>query len=297
MGRDFDGRFDSARRVYDEACDALGLDLRSLCFEDDPRLSLTEYSQPAIVATQIAMLRGLAEGWGLEAARFGGHSLGEYTALVAAGVIPLADAVRIVRERGRLMQQAVPVGDGCMLAVLGDDLDRDAIEAGLAGLRVAIANDNSAGQVVLSGPTDEVRTAGRRLESGAAGAIDRVVELDVSAPFHSWMMAPIEDSFGEILAATSHAWNPAGATRVTSNLTGGFHDADTATLRERLVGQLSSAVRWRENMAALSAGAGAIYEVGAGRPLRTFFRTIGVDVVSIVDLRSAERSLQTAVAA
>src|SRR5690242_4279431 len=109
MGRDFHERFAASRRTYEEASEALGLDLGRLCFEPDERLGLTEYAQPAILATEIAMLRGLAEEHGIGAARFAGHSLGEYTALVAAGVVPLAAAVRVVRERGRLMQQAVPV--------------------------------------------------------------------------------------------------------------------------------------------------------------------------------------------
>src|SRR5262249_19828650 len=106
MGRDCDERFAASRRAFDEASDALALDLRGLCFEPDDRLALTEYAQPAILATEVAMLRGLAEGFGLSAQRFGGHSLGEYTALVAASVMPLGDAVRIVRHRGRLMQDA-----------------------------------------------------------------------------------------------------------------------------------------------------------------------------------------------
>jgi [acyl-carrier-protein] S-malonyltransferase/trans-AT polyketide synthase/acyltransferase/oxidoreductase domain-containing protein len=297
MGRDFHERFAASRLVYEEASDAVGLDLVSLCFHDDPRLGLTAYSQPALVTTQIAMIRGLAEGWGLTAGCFGGHSLGEYTALVAAGVIPLADAVRIVHQRGRLMQEAVPVGDGCMVAVLGRELDRDAIDRCTSGLAIDVANDNSSGQIVLSGPTASMRVAAERLEAGDAGTIERVVELEVSAPFHSRMMEPIHSAFAEVLGASSAKWDVAAAPRVTSNLTGGYHDADVATLCERLVGQLSATVRWRDNMAALAASAAAIFEVGSGRPLRGFFRSLGVDVTSIVDLRSAERVLQTAVAA
>jgi len=295
MGRDFHDRFRSSRLAFEEASDASGLDLRILCFEQDPRLPLTEYSQPAIVATEIAMLRGLAEGWGLIATRFGGHSLGEYSALVAAGVLALADAVRIVRERGRLMQAAVPVGHGAMLAVLGETLDRQAIDGCLAGLRVTVANDNSEDQLVLSGPILELREVARRISQYRAGW--RTVELEVSAPFHSWMMAPIEPAFREVLGESSAQWNTAGATCVTSNLTGGFHDADEGLLCDRLVGQLSGSVRWRDNMTALASGSSAIFEVGPGRPLRGFFRTIGAEVVSVVDARSAERALQARAAA
>src|SRR5262245_15799656 len=185
MGRDFDARFEASRRVYDEVSEALGLDLRGLCFAPDERLSLTEYAQPAILATEIAMLRGLTEAYGLAAHRFGGHSLGEYTALVAAGVIPLGDAVRIVRERGRLMQDAVPAGQGAMVAVIGERLDRRMISRALEGLEVSVANDNSPDQIVLSGLVDAVRTAERRLVESAMGRPLRLVALEVSAPFHS----------------------------------------------------------------------------------------------------------------
>ena len=289
MGRDFDGRFDASRRVYDEASEALALDLRRLCFAPDSRLALTEYAQPAILATEIAMLRGLAEAFGMTAQRFGGHSLGEYTGLVAAGVIPLGDAVRIVRERGRLMQEAVPVGRGRMVAVIGQSLDGSVIERALEGLTVTVANDNSPDQVVLSGLGDDVRAAERRLAEGAAGAFLRLVPLDVSAPFHSPLMAPIEPAFAAVLA--SARWDTTNAPRVTSNLTGGFHDRDLAALRQRLVRQISGTVRWRNNMLALTDRPTRVLEIGPGRPLRGFFKAIGVSVESITDVRSAERVL------
>jgi [acyl-carrier-protein] S-malonyltransferase len=297
MGRDFFERFASSRRVYEEAADAAGFDVAAVCFREDDRLSLTEYSQPAILTTQIAMVCALAEGWGVAAQRFGGHSLGEYTALVAAGVIPLADAVRIVRERGRLMQQAVPVGAGSMSAALGKALDRDVIAELVSPAGVDVANDNSDDQVVLSGPAAGVARAGELLLGHPGTGAERIVELDVSAPFHSRMMAPIEAAFSRVLAGARPRWNIANATAVASNFTGGFHDADASLLCERLVGQLSATVRWRDNMRAIVAAAGSIFEVGPARPLRGFFRTIGVDVVSIVDARSAERTLARAVAA
>jgi [acyl-carrier-protein] S-malonyltransferase len=294
MGRDFFDRFRSSRRVYEEAADAAGFDVAALCFSEDARLSLTEYSQPAILTTQIAMVCALAEGWGVAAQRFGGHSLGEYSALVAAGVVPLADAVRLVRERGRLMQAAVPAGEGCMAAVLGSALDRSAIAECLAGLGVDVANDNSDGQVVLSGPVPALRQAGERVVATAATGAERIVELDVSAPFHSRRMQPIEAPFASVLADACGRWNTACAPSVTSNLTGGFHDADAALVCERLVGQLSATVRWRDNMNAIAADGGPVFEVGPSRPLRGFFRTIGVDVVSIVDVRSAGRAFSNA---
>jgi [acyl-carrier-protein] S-malonyltransferase len=297
MGRDFFERFASSRRVYEEAADAAGFDVAALCFAEDERLALTEYSQPAILTTQIAMVCALAEGWGVTGQRFAGHSLGEYTALVAAGVVPFGDAVRIVRERGRLMQAAVPVGEGSMAAVLGSALARDAIETVVAQIGVDVANDNSDGQVVLSGPAAAVTRAGELLLGNPATGAERIVELDVSAPFHSRRMAPIEQPFAETLAGASVRWNVAPAGAVTSNLTGGFHDADASLLCERLVGQLSATVRWRDNMRAIAQTGGSVFEVGPSRPLRGFFRTIGIDVVSVVDVRSAERAFSRAVAA
>jgi [acyl-carrier-protein] S-malonyltransferase len=290
MGRDFFDRFATSRRVYEEAADAAGFDVAGLCFDGDERLSLTEYSQPAILTTQIAMVCALAEGWGVSAERFGGHSLGEYTALVAAGVLPLADAVRIVRERGRLMQAAVPVGEGGMAAVLGENLDREAIYARAGEIDVDIANDNSNGQVVLSGPAPAVRRAADDLVACPACGVERVVELEVSAPFHSRMMQPIEAAFAAVLAQACARWDVSRAPAVTSNLTGAFHDADSALLCERLVGQLGATVRWRDNMNAILAANGRVLEVGPSRPLRGFFRSVGVDVTSIVDVRSAGRA-------
>lgn len=297
MGRDFFDRFASSRRTYEEAADAAGFDVAALCFEEDERLSLTEYSQPAILTTQIAMVCALAEGWGVAAQRFGGHSLGEYSALVAAGVVPLGDAVRIVRERGRLMQAAVPVGEGTMAAALGTGLDRGSIASTLAGLGVDVANDNSDGQVVLSGPAAAVKQAGELLLANPATGVQRLVDLEVSAPFHSRMMAPIEESFSEVLREASARWDVARASAVTSNLTGEFHDTDAGLLCERLVGQLSATVRWRDNMRAIADTGAAVYEVGPSRPLRGFFRSVGIDVVSVVDVRSAEKAFARAVAA
>src|SRR5262245_36697841 len=195
------------------------------------------------------MLRGVQAAQELTPTRFGGHSLGEYTALVAAGVLPLADALRVVRERGRLMQEAVPVGMGRMTAVIGDGLDPATVARAIAGLEVTIANDNSPEQLVLSGRAADVRESERRL--GENGGALRLVELDVSAPFHSPLMATIEPAFAVVLGRAAIVVD--GAPSVTSNLTGGFHEADPALLRARLVRQISGTVRWRENMRVLTA--------------------------------------------
>ncbi|MEW6273207.1 MAG: ACP S-malonyltransferase [Thermodesulfobacteriota bacterium] len=289
MGRDFFAWSSAARDVYQEASDALGLDLRALCFGDDERLALTEYAQPAILSTEIAMLRAAAAELGLAGGSFGGHSLGEYTALVAAGALPLADAVRLVRERGRLMQQAVPPGRGGMTAVIGDALDCDAIEHATRGVAVAIANDNSSSQVVLSGLAADLATARARIAAALGATEVRFVELEVSAPFHSPLMAAIEPRFAELLGGVRARLDAAHAARVTSNFTGSFHEPDVDAVIERLVQQLCGTVRWRSNMLALQARTDRIVEIGPRRPLRAFFKTIGVDVHAITDVRSATR--------
>jgi len=145
--------------------------------------------------------------------------------------------------------------------------------------------------VVLSGLVDDVRAAECRLAEGAGGAPLRLVPLDVSAPFHSPLMAPIERAFAAVLEPASARWEAGNAPRVTSNLTGGFHDADLAALRARLVRQISGTVCWRSNMQALTERPTRVIEVGPGRPLRGFFKAIGVSVESITDVRSADRVL------
>ncbi len=289
MGLDFHDQFEAARRVFDEASNAVGMDLRSLCFEQDERLSLTEYAQPAILTTEIAMLRSVESELGLRARYWGGHSLGEYTALVAAGAMPLADAVRVVRARGRLMQEAVPRGLGRMVAVMAARLDRAAIAKTLAGLRAVVANDNSSQQVVLSGTAEGTKAAEEKLRESAGGDELRFVELEVSAPFHSPLMQMVESAFEAVLREVEPRIDAWQASRVVSNLRGGFHDSDRDSLIKSLVGQISGAVAWRANMAALRKRCTRIVEIGPGRPLRGFFKTMDVNVETVTSARSLQR--------
>ena len=289
MGRDFYDQFLPARAVYEEASEALDIDMPALCFKPDDRLKHTEYAQPAILATEIAMIRAVQAEFGLVASHYGGHSLGEYTALVAAGALGLGEAVQIVRERGRLMQAAVPAGCGSMVAVIGEGLDLDAVESAIKDLRVSIANDNSTDQLVLSGLADDVRVAQKRIDDLLDGAGVRFVELEVSAPFHSPLMSTIEPAFEEVLRRAAACLHAGAAAVVTSNYTGGFHDADAASIIEKLTRQISRTVRWRSNMEALAARCSRVVEIGPGRPLRGFFKTIGVDVESITSVSSAKR--------
>lgn len=290
MGKDFYDRMTVCRSVFEEASDALGLDVAAICFNEDERLNLTEYTQPCIVTTEIAMFRGLQNEYGFKAESFGGHSLGEFTALVAAGVMPFAAAVQIVRERGKLMQEAVPVGVGFMAAVISEGIDVPALRDGLAGLPVDVANINSANQVVISGEASVLPEVERRCKEllGEAKAC-RFVKLNVSAPFHSRFMKKIEKPFAEVLAKFSGSFDAGNASRVTSNYQGSFHEESVDAIIVNLVSQLSNSVRWRDNMQALAGRAQKIYEIGPGRPLRDFFKTIGVACESVTSLSAAEK--------
>lgn len=291
MARDFYDRFAEARTAFEEASDAVGLDVAALCFEPNERLDLTEFAQPAIVTAEAAMTRVLAGPFGVEAGHFGGHSLGEYSALVAAGVIALGEAVRLVRERGRLMQEAVPVGRGAMKAVVQRGLDAAALAAELTGLDVDVANHNSPDQVVISGPVDALDEAVGRLRAAPAFARARALDLRVSAPFHSRHMEGAAVRFRPLLQASAAAWDVEHAPLVTSNTTGGFHRPDRDALVDALARQIVAPVRWLDNMRALAACSGDIVEVGPGKPLRAFFARLDVDVTAVTDVASAEAAL------
>lgn len=289
MGKDFCERYPVSRDTFAEASDALGLDLSALCFEEDPRLDLTEFTQPAILTAEIAMLRALTAELGLRPQWFGGHSLGEYTALCAAGVIPLADAVRIVRLRGALMQRAVPVGEGAMSAVIAEGILEQDLAAELAELAVDVANENSKNQVVVSGATAAIARAEERLAARLAGTEHQVVRLNVSAPFHSRLMRGIEPELRDALTQVASRLVPQSAPRVTSNFTGGFHRPDTELVIDALTRQVSGTVRFVANMQALASVAERIVEVGPHRPLRGFFQTLGRDVASVISVKTAEK--------
>ena len=168
MGKDFHDNVPVCREVYEEASQAAGWDIAAMCFGDDERLNLTEFTQPCILTTEIAMLRSLETLFGFSPILFGGHSLGEFTALVAAGALPLSEAVRIVQIRGRLMQEAVPVGRGAMAAVISDNVDIELVRLALKDLPIDIANINSANQIVISGEADG-NAGGRGKATGGTG--------------------------------------------------------------------------------------------------------------------------------
>ena len=263
MGKALSDAFDVCRDTFAEADAALGEPLSRLIFEGpEEALRLTENTQPAILTVSIAAYRLLASR-GFEPAMVAGHSLGEYSAHVCAGTIAFADAVRIVRRRGRFMQEAVPVGQGAMAAVMG--LDRAVVERACAeaaqGEVVSPANMNMPGQVVIAGTTAAVARAGERAKELGAR---RVVPLMVSAPFHCAMMKPAEDRLAPELRALA-ASDP--RVPVVANV-----DAepkrDQASAIDALVRQVSSPVRWEDVMRRLASdGVRKYVEVGPGTVL------------------------------
>ncbi len=297
MAKDFYEAHPTARAVFEEASDALNLDVARLCFEDDERLHLTEYTQPAIVTAEVAMYRTVQDMWGLQGSFFGGHSLGEYTALVAADVIPLSDAVKVVRERGRRMQEAVPAGVGAMAAIIQPELPLALLQHCMHGLQADIANHNAPNQVVVSGTADDVRTVVERYQDSPIGVRSKIRMLTVSAPFHSRLMETIEPGFRSLLFDASRKWNADNSARVVSNTSGDMHDGSLDGLVDRLTKQISGTVRWVDNMVTLCGlPADRVIEIGPGRPLRGFFRGMSAHLQdrpldAITNLTSAQRTL------
>ena len=274
MGRDLVADFAAARLVFEEADERLGFALSTLCFEGPAdELGLTQNAQPGILATSIATFRVLEEMAELEASVVAGHSLGEWSALVAAGALALGDALRGVRERGRLMQDAVPPGVGAMAAVIGlDAATLAALCEEAAGDEVlAPANLNGAGQIVVAGHSGAVD----RLMALARAQNARVQRLDVSAPFHCPLMRPVADGLARFLAGvTIGAPQTPVVSSVEPRTVGG--PADVASL---LVSQVTAPVRWEETMQAVHAFTPArALEVGPGRVLTGLARRLWRDV-------------------
>jgi len=266
MGKALADAYPAAKAVFDEVDDALGQDLSGLIWSGDiADLTLTENAQPALMATSIAVMRALAaEGVGVDKASFvAGHSLGEYSALAGAGAISVADTARLLRARGRAMQEAVPVGVGAMAAILGLDfaaVQEVATEAAQGEVCQA-ANDNDPAQVVVSGHKAAVE---RAVDIAKAKGAKRALLLPVSAPFHCSLMAPAADVMAQALAEVDIK---APAVPVVANVLSQAVD-DPATIRSLLIQQVTGAVRWRESVLYMgSQGVTEIYEIGAGKAL------------------------------
>ncbi len=268
MGRALAQAFPAARQVFEAVDEALGEKLSAIIW-DGPldRLTLTENAQPALMAASLAAMRVLETEAGLDltrdAAYVAGHSLGEYTALAAAGSLSLADSARLLRIRGRAMQKAVPVGAGAMAALLGLEFDLvEAIAAEAAqGAVCQAANDNGAGQVVVSGDKAAVE---RAVELAKAKGAKRAMLLPVSAPFHCALMAPAADAMAEALAAVTI--RPPAVPLVANVKASAV--TDPGEIARLLVAQVTGTVRWRECVSHMAAdGVTQFYEVGAGKVL------------------------------
>lgn len=273
MGKALADAYPEAKSVFEEVDSALGESLSSLIWEGDiDTLTLTQNAQPALMATSIAAIRALeAEGFAVSDATFvAGHSLGEYSALAAAGSLSLADAARLLRTRGQAMQEAVPVGVGAMAAILGLDLEavRD-VASEAAGTEVCeAANDNDPAQVVVSGHLGAVE---RAVEIAKSKGAKRALMLPVSAPFHCALMEPAATVMANALADVNIATPsvPVVANVVAEPVT------EPEAIRDLLVRQVTGAVRWRESVQMMvGAGVDTFWEVGAGKALAGMIRRI-----------------------
>ena len=281
MGLALSQGFAAARLVFEEVDEALKQKLSKLMFEGpESDLTLTENAQPALMAVSIAALRVLEAdgGWQLadKASYVAGHSLGEYSALAAAGALGLSDAARLLKLRGQAMQKAVPVGVGAMAALLGPDLEqvqKIAKQAAEETKKVCgVANDNSPGQVVVSGAKEAVE---RAIAIATEQGVKRSVMLPVSAPFHCALMQPAADAMEEALA---NATIRQPLVPVVANVTA-QPVSDAATIAKLLVQQVTATVRWRESVLAMkSLGVAKMYELGAGKVLAGLVKRIDKEI-------------------
>jgi len=290
MGRELAANHPAARSVFDEADRALGFSISDLCFNgSEEALKLTANTQPAILTVSVATYRVLAEN-GVEPAFVAGHSLGEFSALVAAGGLEFSDAVRLVRRRGEYMQSAVPEGVGAMAAILGlapaqvAGICRQAAD----GQVVAPANLNSPEQTVISGHAEAVK---RAVELASAGGAKRAVMLPVSAPFHSSLMKPAAERLEVDLRATAfHTLRVPLVNNADAELTTSGDEA-----REALVRQVTLPVRWEESVRELiDQGVNTFVEVGPGRVLTGLLRQIdrSIHVFNVEDEKSLRSTLE-----
>ena len=283
MGKDLADNFSVAKQIFEEANDSLGFDLAALCFGgSEEELKLTTNTQPAILTVSVAALRVIEQETGLAPAFAAGHSLGEYSALVSAGALSFADAVRVVRKRGAFMQEAVPVGEGAMAAILG--LDGEPLEEicreAAQGKVVSPANFNSPGQVVIAGHAEAVD---RAIELAKARGAKRALPLPVSAPFHCSLMVPAGERLKEILESV--VVSPLNIP-VVSNAEAA-PNAEASRVKDLLVAQVSAPVRWEESVRIMvGLGVKRFIEIGPGKVLAGLVKRIdkGVEAQSVSDV-------------
>ncbi|MCW5956744.1 MAG: ACP S-malonyltransferase [Pyrinomonadaceae bacterium] len=292
MGKDLFDNYPAAREVYQEANEALGFSLFEMCFSgSEEDLALTANTQPAILTTSVAAYRAMiAEGFG-QPSYVAGHSLGEYSALVAAGVLDFADAVKTVRKRGTYMQEAVPVGVGAMAAILGSDIGtiEQACADAANGQICSPANINSPSQVVIAGNADAVDRACDLLKERGA---KRAVKLNVSAPFHCALMMPAQERLADDLGKLNYG---TFSFPVVHNFDAAVN-SDPGVVCDRLTQQVSSPVRWMQSVKQMASnGVSTMVEVGAGKVLSGLVRQIDRDVrcLNVENSESLRNTLET----
>ena len=279
MGQSFYEADADARAVFDEASELLGYDMKALCFEENEKLNLTQYTQPAMVTTGIAIMK-VVEKQGLLPDTAAGLSLGEYEALYAAGALSVTDAIRVVARRGELMEAAVPAGVGAMAAVLGAEASLS--EETLSEIpEVWIANYNCPGQIVISGKKEAVEAAAEALK---ARGIKRVLMLNVSGPFHSGLLREAGKELGKVLAETEiHSLRIPYYANVTGDIV-----EDATKVRGLLTEQVYSSVRFEQSIRnMLSAGVDTFYELGPGKTLAGFVKKIDREA-TVVNIETME---------
>ena len=291
MGKELADNFTVAKHLFEEANDALGFDLASLCFNGpDEELKLTTITQPAILTTSIAALRVLEQETGLKPDYSAGHSLGEYSALVCAKALTFADAVRTVRQRGAFMQDAVPVGVGSMAAIIG--LEAAALESvceeAAEGEIVSPANFNSPGQIVIAGHTSAVeRAMVLAKEKGAK----RALPLPVSAPFHCSLLTPAGDKLNDVLSEVAFSEM---SIPVVSNVEAEPND-NFERLQQLLVAQVSAPVRWDASVSRMvDLGVDRFVEIGPGKVLSGLVKRIdkSASSMNLDDLKSLNKLIE-----
>lgn len=286
MGKDFYDNVSASREVFDKATQLLGLDMPALCFEENDKLDITEYTQAALLTASVAMLVALEEK-GIVPDVCAGLSLGEYCALVASKVMSFEDAVKTVRQRGILMQEAVPVGVGGMSAVIG--LDGAVIEKVCEGIDgVQVANFNCPGQIVITGKLESVEKANEQLKEAGAR---RCIMLNVSGPFHSDMLQEAGKKLGKVLEDVQlNDFTIPYVTNVTAE-----YVRDTSSIKELLQKQISSSVRWQQSVEKMIAqGVDTFVEIGPGKTLAGFMRKIDktMTVYNIEKLEDVDKVCQ-----
>lgn len=283
MAKDFYEAYPECREVFETASQASGLDIAKLCFEENEQLNQTEYTQICMLAAEMAVLRA-AQAGGLTSCVNAGLSLGEYGALVASKVMSLFDACRVVRQRGLLMQEAVPVG-GAMAAVLGMDAAKIEEICGQTEGIVTVANYNCPGQIVITGEEKAVDAACAALKEAGA---KRTVRLKVSGPFHSPMLAGAGEKLAEVLANVElRAFDTPYITNVTAD-----YVTSVEGIKELLCRQVSSSVRWQQSVERMIAdGVDTFIEMGPGKTLSGFMRKInrGVTMMNIENMADLEK--------